>query len=75
MSIDNSIRAIAYSEADTLAAAVALVAKRRNDLEAAMRADATRTMPVATEGAAAERAVEELAAEPALTHHVLDRRV
>lgn len=73
MSLDNAIRAIAYNEATTLAAAVALIAKRRNDVDAAMRAQETSTMPVPTEGAAAERAVQALEAGSDVEHAV-DRR-
>ena len=68
MSLDNAIRAIAYSEASTLGSAIALIAKHRNELDAALRAAETVSKPVASEGAATERALLELAAAPAITH-------
>jgi hypothetical protein len=72
MSIDNAIRAIAYSEAPTLGAAIALIAKHRNELDAAMRAAETTPSPVTSDGAAAERALARLAVanEPP---HALDK--
>jgi hypothetical protein len=71
MSSINDIRAIAYSEASTLGAAIALMAKRRNDLDAAMRAAAAQEMPVISQGAAEVRALERI--EPvAATAHLLD---
>ena len=68
MSLDNAIRAIAYSEAPTLAGAIALIAKHRNDLDAAMRAAETQQKPVNTQGAAAERALLEMSAGPPVVH-------
>lgn len=72
MSLDNAIRAIAYSEAPTLAGAVALIAKHRNELDAALRASETEHKPVDTEGAAAERALLDMSAGPPIVH-ALDR--
>lgn len=69
MSLDNAIRAIAYSEAPTLGAAIALIAKHRMEVDAAMREAELRQAPVTSEGAAEERAVDRLAA----TVHVLDK--
>ena len=62
MSVDNAIRAIAYSEAPTLGAAIALIAKHRNELDASLRAAETEQMPLTTEGAAADRALLDIAA-------------
>jgi hypothetical protein len=72
MSIDNAIRAMAYSEAPTLGAAIALIAKHRNELDAAIRAAETTSAPVTSDGAAAERALARLAvaSEPP---HALDK--
>jgi hypothetical protein len=71
MSAINDIRAVAYSEASTLGAAIALMAKRRNDLDAAMRAAALQQMPVESQGAAEIRALEQI--EPvAATARLLD---
>jgi hypothetical protein len=72
VSLDNAIRAIAYSEASTLGGAVALIAKHRNELDAALRAATADQKPVASEGAAEQRALLEMAAEPA--RHILDKR-
>lgn len=71
MSFDNSIRAIAYAEAATLGSAIALIAKHRMDVDAAVRAAELKTMPVATEGAATERAIQTLAAT--VETHKLDK--
>jgi len=68
------IRAIAYSEASTLGGAMALMAKRRNDLDAAMRAAAGAQMPVASQGAAEHRAIEAITPAPA-TQQLLDVKV
>ncbi len=73
MSLANTLRAMAFAEAPTLGAAIALIAKRRNDLAAALRAGETRAMPVETEGAAAARALRAIAADPA-SGHALDRK-
>jgi len=54
------LTAIAYAEAPTLTTALALIAKRRNDLDAALRAGELAPMPVATKGAATERALRVL---------------
>lgn len=72
MSLDNAIRAIAYSEAPTLSAAIALIAKHRNEVDEAMRAAETQDKPVTSEGAAEGRALLKLAdaAEPP---HALDK--
>ena len=48
MSVDNAIRAIAYSEAPTLGAAIALIAKHRNQFDAALHAAGTEQIPVNT---------------------------
>ncbi len=69
MSFDNAIRAIAYAEAPTLGAAIALIAKHRNDVDAAMREAEPDSKPVVTTGAAEERALTKLAAES----HALDK--
>ena len=74
MSLDNAIRAIAYAESSTLGGAVALIAKHRNELDAALRAASLEDKPVKSEGAAAERALEKLAADPAASTHLIDRR-
>ena len=71
MSLDNSIRAIAYSEASTLGAAIALIAKRRNELDAAMRAAEIEAKPVVSEGAAEQRAL--LAMSETASAHLLDK--
>lgn len=68
MSLDNAIRAIAFSEASTLSGAVALIAKHRNDLDAALRAAAVRDMPVDSEGAATERALDRIETPPEPGH-------
>jgi hypothetical protein len=69
------IRTLAYSEAPTLGVAIALMAKRRNDLDAAMRqAAATQQMPVASEGAAEVRAIAQIT-PPAATQQLLDVKV
>ncbi len=62
------LSAIAYAEAPTLGTALALLAKRRNDLDAALRAGELAPMPVETTGAAADRALRAIAAG-----HGLDR--
>lgn len=72
MSLDNAIRAIAYSEAPTLGAAIALIAKHRNELDAALRAAETQDKPVTTEGAATERALLEMATA-SVPAHALDK--
>lgn len=72
MSLDNAIRAIAYSEASTLGGAIALIAKHRNELDAALRAAATDQKPVVTDGAAEQRALLDMATEPVA--HILDKR-
>lgn len=68
MSIDNALRSIAYSETATLGAAIAQIAKRRIDLDAALRADALTEMPIAGRGAAEQRAIATVE-----TLHRLDR--
>ena len=73
MAAINDIRAIAYAEAPTLGGAIALMAKRRNDLDAAMRAAAAQPMPMTTDGAIEARALEDLEPLPA-TRYLLDRR-
>ena len=62
MSLDNAIRALSYSEAPTLSTAIALIAKHRMDVDAAMRVAELRHLPVAAEGAAEQRAVDKVAA-------------
>ena len=74
MAAINDIRAIAYAEAPTLGAASALIAKRRNDLDAAMRAAAAQPMPLTNAGAIEARALEDLEPSPA-TQYLLDRSV
>jgi hypothetical protein len=72
MSIDNALRAIAYAEAPTLGVAIALIAKHRGELDAAMRAAEIQPAPVTSQGAAEDRALLKLAAtsEPP---HVVDK--
>ena len=72
MSLDNALRAIAFAEAPTLGVGIALIAKQRMDLEAAMREAELKEMPVTTDGAATERALTEIsvAAEPP---HAVDK--
>lgn len=70
MSIDNAIRALSYAEAPTLGTAIALIAKHRMDVDAAMRAAEDRHAPVASEGAAEQRAVDKVAAATQMTHLV-----
>lgn len=72
--MSNDIRAIAYAEAPTLGTAIALMAKRRNDLDAAMRAATAQQMPVTSEGAAELRAIEAITPSPA-TQQLLDVKV
>jgi hypothetical protein len=50
---------------------MALMAKRRNDLDAAMRQAALQQMPVASEGAAEVRALQQIT-PPAATQQLLD---
>ena len=73
MAAINDIRAIAYAEAPTLGGAIALMAKRRNDLDAAMRAAAAQPMPMTNDGAIEARALEELE-PPSAMRYLLDRR-
>lgn len=72
MAVLNDIRAIAYAEASTLSGAIALMAKRRNDLDAAMRAAAAQPMPMTNEGAVEARALQQIEPSPA-TRQLLDR--
>ena len=74
MSLDNAIRAIAFSEASTLSGAVALIAKHRNDLDAALRAAELKQMPVAARNTATERALETIQ-QPSAPGQALDRLV
>jgi hypothetical protein len=62
MSLDNAIRALSYAQAPTLGTAMALIAKHRMDVDAAMRAAEVRQAPVVAEGAAEQRAVESVTA-------------
>ncbi len=72
MSTDLALRAIAYAEAPTLSVGMALIAKHRMDVDAAMRAAELQQLPVAAEGAAEERAIDKIAvAAEAL--HVVDK--
>jgi hypothetical protein len=71
MSLDNSIRALSYAEAPTLGTAIALIAKHRMDLDAALRAAETQQAPVTSEGAAEVRALDRMTAAAEL--HVLDK--
>jgi hypothetical protein len=73
MSIDNAIRAIAFSEAPTLAGAVALIAKHRQDLDNALRAAELTQMPVTAEGAAVERALDDVEPAPPPSGHAVDK--
>ena len=60
MSLDSALRSIAYSESRTHGAAMVQIARRRMNLEAAMRANALHEAPVASKGAALERALASL---------------
>jgi methylglyoxal synthase len=72
VSTDLALRAIAYAEAPTLSVGMALIAKHRMDVDAAMRAAELQQLPVAAEGAAEERAIDKIAvAAEAL--HVVDK--
>ena len=72
MSTDLALRAIAYAEAPALSVGMALIAKHRMDVDAAMRAAELQQLPVAAEGAAEERAIDKIAvAAEAL--HVVDK--
>jgi hypothetical protein len=51
---------------------MALMAKRRNDLDAAMRASADQPMPMTNDGAVEARALEQIEPTPA-TQQLLDR--
>ena len=62
MSVDNTLRALSYSEAPTLGVAMATIAKHRVELDAAMRAAELTEAPVVADGAAEQRAVEKVAA-------------
>ena len=62
MSLDNAIRALSYAEAPTLGTAMALIAKHRMDVDAAMRAAEVRQAPVEAQGAAEQRAVDAVTA-------------
>ena len=68
MSLDNAIRAIAYAEAPTLGTAMALIAKHRNEFDAALRAAEVEERPVTSEGAAAERALAKMTSGNEPTH-------
>jgi len=57
MSLDSTLRAIAYAESRTHGAAIAQIAKRRVDLDAALRAETLHDVPVTSKGAALERAL------------------
>jgi hypothetical protein len=72
--MSNDIRSIAYSESPTLSGAMALMAKRRNDLDAAMRAAADRQMPIAGKQAAEQRALEKIT-PVGVTQQLLDVKV
>jgi hypothetical protein len=72
VSTDLALRAIAYAEAPTLSVGMALIAKHRMDVDAAMRVAELRQLPVTAEGAAEERAIDKIAiAAEAL--HVVDK--
>ncbi len=71
MSLDNALRAIAFAEAPTLGVGMALIAKHRGELDAALREAELKAMPVTTDGAATERALSELAG--AVDPHVVDK--
>lgn len=58
---DTSIRAISYAEAPTLGVAIAMIAKHRLDLDAALRAAELQQVPVTTDGAAEQRALGKVA--------------
>ncbi len=74
MSLDNAIRAIAFAEAPTLGVGIALIAKHRGELDAAMRAAELEQLPVTSDGAATDRAVAKIAAASE-SAHVLDKVV
>jgi hypothetical protein len=75
MGIDNAIRAIAFAEAPTLGGALALVAKHRGELEAALRDAGHDAAPLANPGAAVERALLRIgeAARPVPVPHRIDK--
>jgi hypothetical protein len=68
MSLDNALRAIAFAEAPTLGVGIALIAKHRMELDAALRAAELQQLPVTSAGAATERAVEKIAAASEVPH-------
>jgi hypothetical protein len=70
VSLDNAIRAIAFAEAPTLGVGIALIAKHRMDLDAALRAAELQQVPVTAEGAAEGRAVDRLAVAAQALHAV-----
>lgn len=74
MSRISDVRAMAYAEAPTLGTAIAMMAKRRMDLDAAMRQAALQQMPVTSEGAAETRAMEAITPAP-VTQQLLDVKV
>jgi hypothetical protein len=71
MNVD-AIRALSYSEAPTLGVAIATMAKHRMELDAALRAAELQQVPVTTDGAAEQRALDKMtsASEPP---HTLDK--
>ena len=73
MSVDNAIRAIAYAEAGTLGGAIALIAKHRNDLDAALRAAALKSPQKTANAAAVERALEHLEPFQQPKAHAVDK--
>ncbi len=74
MSLDNAIRAIAFSEARTLGGAIALIAKHRNDLDAALRAAEVKSPQKTTKIAALERALEQISPLPQPDAHAVDKQ-
>ena len=73
MSLDNAIRAIAFAEAPTLGGAIALIAKHRNDLDAALRAAEVKSPQTTAKIGALERALEQISPLPQPEAHAVDK--
>ncbi len=73
MSIDTVLRSMAYSEAGSLGEAQLLIAKHRNEFDAALRDANAAQMPDKSEGAAVERALVSIETASALSGHAVDK--
>ncbi len=73
MSVDNAIRAIAFSEAQTPGGALALIAQPRPDLDAALRAAEVKSPPKTAKIGALERALEQISPLPQPDAHAVDK--